>query len=129
MEGMALELLEYVIRREIRPDKRPPVWLKRAVERIEDCCAEPVMIREIAKAAGVHPIHLARSFRRFFNCSPAEYLRQCRIRRASTLLLKSDLPISEVALDSGFSDQTHFTRSFKRITGFTPCTFRKLFAR
>jgi AraC family transcriptional regulator len=85
-----------------------------------------VSVAEIAAAVGVHPLHLARTFRRFFNCSPGEYLRKCRIQLAANLLLGSKKTLAEIALISGFADQSQFTRSFRQYTGNTPANFRRV---
>jgi AraC family transcriptional regulator len=127
MEGMALELLAHAARRETRPGKTPPAWLRLAYELIHDRCAEAVTVGEIAKTVGVHPFHLTRTFRKFFHCSPGEYLRRCRLRTASELLRHSQTSLAEIALQCGFSDQSQFTKSFKRNSGMTPGEFRRLF--
>jgi AraC family transcriptional regulator len=127
MEGMAFELLAYTLRREMRPTRERPRWLRMAHELMRDRCGEHITISEIAKSVGVHPFHLSRTFREFYRCSPGEFLRSCRIETASDLLKGSDLPLAEVALQSGFSDQSQFTKSFKRKTGMTPREFRNLF--
>jgi AraC family transcriptional regulator len=90
---------------------------------IHDRCTANVTIRELAAIAGVHPIHLARVFRRSFACSPGEYLRRCRIEKLRELLLR-DLPLAEVALEAGFNDQSAMTTAFRRATGMTPHAFR-----
>lgn len=125
LEAMANELLVFAARSLDKSDK-PPAWLKRAHELIKDVCAESITIGEIAATAGVHPLHLARTFRRFFNCSPGEYLRKCRIELASDLLLNSKKTLAEIALISGFADQSQFTQSFKQNTGITPAKFRQI---
>jgi AraC family transcriptional regulator len=125
LEAMANELLAYSARGLDKSDK-PPSWLKSAHELIKDGCAESITIAEIAATVGVHPLHLARTFRRFFNCSPGEYLRKCRIESASDLLLNSKKTLAEIALISGFADQSQFTQSFKQSTGITPAKFRQL---
>lgn len=76
----------------------------------------------------VHPVHLARVFRSRFQCSPIEYLRQCRVSRSMRLLATTCLPICQVALECGFYDQSHLTRSFLRVTGTTPGRFRSTMA-
>lgn len=124
LEAMANELLVYAARNLVESDK-PPGWLKLAHELLNDRCGEKVSVAEVAAAVGVHPLHLARTFRRFFHCSPGEYLRKCRIRLASSLLLDSKKTLAEIALVSGFADQSQFTRSFKQHTGNTPANFRR----
>jgi AraC family transcriptional regulator len=125
LEGMANELLVFAARSLDKPDK-PPGWLKTARELIKDCCTESITIAETAATVGVHPLHLARTFRRFFNCSPGEYLRKCRIELASNLLLNSKKTLAEIALISGFADQSQFTQSFKQSAGITPAKFRQI---
>lgn len=126
LEGMTNELLAYVIRRVEKEEKDFPKWLELARELLHDRCTEQITISEIAKTVGVHPLHLNRTFRKFFRCSPGEYLRRCRIEFASRLLTNSETPLAEIALVSGFSDQSQFTKSFKIYSGITPGKFRRI---
>lgn len=125
LDAMATELLVYSARNLERSEK-PPAWLRKAYELINDCCTESITIAEIAASVGVHSMHLARTFRRFFNCSPAEYLRKCRVELAANLLLNSEKTIVDIALTTGFTDQSQFTQSFKKSTGITPAKFRQM---
>jgi AraC family transcriptional regulator len=125
LDGMANELLVYSARG-LDQSEKAPAWLKSAHELIKDCCTGSITVAEIARTVGVHPLHLARTFRRFFGCSPGEYLRKCRIELASDLLLNSKAALAEIALLSGFADQSQFTRSFKQSTGITPAKFREI---
>ncbi|HET6701301.1 MAG TPA: helix-turn-helix transcriptional regulator, partial [Gemmatimonadaceae bacterium] len=79
-----------------------------------------VRVREIAARAGVHPVYLARRFRRFFGSSVVSYLQRGRVTRAADLIASSSLPLSTVAFEAGFADQSHLNRSFRAGTGFTP---------
>jgi len=126
LDALANELLVYAARSLSQSGAPAPAWLKSAYELINDRCAEEITVAEIAAAVGVHPLHLARTFRRFFGCSPGEFLRKCRINRASNLLLDRKKTLVEIALTSGFSDQSQFTRSFKQSTGMTPGKFRQV---
>ena len=125
LEGIASELLVYAAR-SLDKSNKPPTWLKEARELLNDRCNEDIKIADIAEEVGVHQLHLARTFRRFFGCSPGEYLRRCRIELASNLLLNSKTSLSEIALISGFPDQSSFTRTFKQHTGVTPAEFRRM---
>jgi len=122
-EGFCWELLAAA-----QPDDRPqrvaPPWLWTARELLRDQAAEALELSTIATAVRVHPIHLTRTFRRFFNCTPGEYLRRCRLERATDLLRSSPLPLTEIALNSGFTDQSHFTRTFRRAFGIAPGAYR-----
>jgi AraC family transcriptional regulator len=87
----------------------------------------PPRLNEIAAAVDIHPTHLARVFRQFEHCTVGDYIRQLRIEFARERILKSNEPLVQIALAAGFADQTHFTRSFKRITGMAPTEFRSIF--
>jgi AraC family transcriptional regulator len=85
----------------------------------------PLRVEEIARAAGVHPVHLARLFRRRYGCSLSRFVRRERIADALSRLRRGGESLAEIALSHGFSDQSHFTREFGRETGLAPRTFRR----
>jgi len=80
----------------------------------------------LAAMVNVHPVHLARSFRRFQGCTISDYVRQLRVDNARRKMMSGNVRLVDIALSSGFSDQSHFSRSFKRVTGMTPTEFRKI---
>lgn len=124
-EGITLEMLGYLARKKnINLEKRAPKWLSRVLERLNEEFTENLSTEELAAEAKVHPVHLASVFRRFQHQTIGEYVQKLRINYASELLLKKDLPLVEIAYSSGFSDQSHFTRIFKRVVGITPGAFR-----
>lgn len=124
-EGLCLELLAGVARRPERGARLPPPWLGTARELLRDRCADDLTIADVARAAGVHPIHLARTFRRFFGCAPAAYLRRCRLERAAALLRDGSRSLAEIALECGFADQSHFTKSFREAFRVAPGAYRR----
>ena len=97
----------------------------RATELIDDGFSGPIEIGQIAKQVGLSVSQLNRRFRTVYQMSPSEYLQRVRVHEASRLLADTDWPISEVALDTGFYDQAHLTRTFRRWMGMTPSGFRK----
>ena len=124
LEGLALELVAETARAaRARSESRAPRWLEAAIQCLDAAEATP-SLTELAAASRVHPSHLARTFRRFLRCTPAEYLRRRRIEQARRALLETDRPLGEIALDAGFCDQSHFTRAFRRATGATPGAYR-----
>ena len=128
LESISTELLIAASRRDKRKAERnPPVWLGRLKDFLRENFSEPPGLNELAKAVDVHPTHLARVFRQFERCTVGDYIREVRIDYARRRLLESNEPLIEIALAAGFADQTHFTRSFKRVTGMTPTEFRRLF--
>lgn len=104
---------------------RPPAWLAVARETIVTRFDEPLSVGDLADAAGVHPVHLIRSFRRFFGRTPGGYLRERRLGAASDLLRSTDLPVVEIALRTGFADQSHLTRAFRQEYALPPAAFRR----
>jgi AraC family transcriptional regulator len=125
-EALCLELLARTSRSFDRERPRSPGWLRRARELLHDACGEEEMsIAGIAAAVGVHPVHLARTFRHHFRCTPGEYLRRCRLEKAAALLAGGSKPLAEVALESGFADQSHLAKAFKRAYGVTPSAYRR----
>jgi AraC family transcriptional regulator len=125
LEGLGLELLGLLSETQERT-RAPiaPTWLLRAKEMIEDCAASDLSVAQLALCSGVHPVYLARAYRRYFGCSPGEYLRRCRLLRVQGLLSRTDLPLTEIALQCGFSDQSQMTRSFSKSFGTPPARYR-----
>ena len=126
LESLALELFGMLA--EVSTSRNgAPGWLRQACDLIEDRSNEPVRVAEIAKAVAVHPFHLTRTFRRFLNCTTGEYLRGCRLSRVAGLLRNTRTPLSAIAYQTGFPDQSHMTHSFRRQTGYTPAAYRSAF--
>ncbi len=104
--------------------RRFPQWLERVRNILEQRFAEPYKLSEIAAEAGVHPVHLAREFRKHYGTSVGEYLRRVRIEYACRELMDSNVAVTNIALAAGFADQSHFSRTFKRLCGTTPGRYR-----
>jgi AraC family transcriptional regulator len=131
IEALALEMAVETGRRVQRLDpssggggKEPPPWLAQVTDLLHDRMAEPLSLADIAGSVGVHPVHLARVFRRHHRCTVGEYVRGLRVGLACRRLTHSSASLSEIALAAGFPDQSHFSRVFKRVTGLTPGKFR-----
>ena len=128
LESLLTELLIEASRRELPlKEHNPPRWLARVREFLHENFITPPSLGELALAADVHPTHLARVFRRFEGCTVGDYVRKIRIEEACRKILASNEPLVDIALDAGFADQTHFTRSFRRVAGMTPTEFRNTF--
>jgi AraC-like DNA-binding protein len=85
-----------------------------------------ITVRELASACTLSASHYARCFRRSFGISVHQRLIKLRIERAKELLSKTDKPLSEIALLSGFCDQAAFARTFRRIERNTPSNWRRV---
>ena len=79
----------------------------------------------IAKAAGVSTARLNSEFRRTMNLAPYQYVLNARVKRANYLLISTELPLAEIAVQCGFSNQQHMTRMVRRMTGRTPGANRR----
>ena len=106
-----------------RWDDRPPQHLQRAAELMQDDSASPLSLSQLSAVAGLTPSHFVRAFSQHYGMTPHAYLLDRRIRHARTLL-KQGQPLAEVALASGFADQAHFQRQFKRRVAATPGQYR-----
>lgn len=126
IEGLALELAAEFARTFSRVKAPiPPRWLRHAREMIDAYYVTRLTLHHIAGVVGVHPVHLAREFRRYFGLTVGCYIRQQRIDQACRDLKRDGAPLAEIALSVGFSSQSHFTRAFKMVTGTTPSSFRR----
>ena len=128
MEGLVLELMVETSRRATgSTERRPPHWLEQLGQLLRARFAENVTLQELAAAVGVHEVHLARVFRKFHGCTVGEYVRQLRIEYASRQLSTTDDGLADIACAAGFSDQSHFSRTFKSHTVMLPTEFRAIF--
>jgi len=114
----------------VTPDDDEPgpaaPWLLRTKEHMDDAPADAPSVAALAADADVHPVSLARAFRRAFGVAPSTYRRRLRVRRAADLLASSDAPAVQVALDTGFADQSHMCRDVRAELGLTPGQLRAL---
>lgn len=124
LEGLALELMGRALRSCRRPEASPPRTLRLAHQLIHDRFGEPLTVAEIARSVGSHPVYLVRAFREHYGVTVGEYLRRLRVEFACRQMSGTDAPLSRIAADAGFYDQSHFTRTFKRLTGMTPTEYR-----
>jgi AraC family transcriptional regulator len=86
---------------------------------MNDCWDEEMKLDDLAEVAGVHRVTVSKAFGKYFGCSFGEYRRRLRIER-SFPMIRAKKSLTDVALDCGFFDQSHFTRTFKNLTGFSP---------
>jgi len=127
IESRAVALAFSIVKFSIRAP-RDLRSLQRAREYVHAHFSENLTLARVARAAGVHPVYLGQIFRKQFGETLGEYLNRIRVRAAAGLLANSDVPLSSIAVDLGFYDQSHFTRVFRHVTGATPGTFRGEYA-
>lgn len=104
--------------------KAVPRWMRRVRECLHQSVLRP-SLDSLAAVAGVHAVHLARTFREVHGCTVGEYYRSLRIDRAIALLQQGQRSLGAIASECGFSDQSHLSREIKRATGASPAKFAK----
>jgi AraC-like DNA-binding protein len=124
VEGLMLEIAAAAQERDLSPAGKAPTWLRLAVDALRSHYRGQLPLGTLARWAGVHPVHLARVFRKHYGCTVGGYARKLRVDAACDQLTKSDLPISRIALDVGFASQAHLSRHFKAQTGISPAKYR-----
>lgn len=103
-----------------------PSQRRRIIDLVESSLDENLNIKDMADTVGLSQFHFSRQFKTEFGYAPHAYVLRRRISRAKEMLRQGDVPLKVVALDCGFSDQSHFSRSFRKATGLTPGKFREL---
>jgi AraC-like DNA-binding protein len=126
-EHLLLDVYQKFLRQKARA-KKVPAWAKELKEIIQDQIDTnlTLSLREISQSLNVHPAYLSREFSKYFNdLTFGDYIRKLRIEKATTLLNDSKYSLAEIAYLTGFSDQSHFTRIFKKYTGKSPAAYKK----
>jgi AraC family transcriptional regulator len=127
VEGLALEIIAEASRCSLKePGRTVPYWIEQVRAILREQLDERPSLVTLAESVDVHPVHLAREFRRFYRCTIGEYVRQSRIEFACHQISTSDSSLSDIALAAGFFDHSHFARTFKTHMGMTPNQYRTL---
>lgn len=112
-------------RQMLRGDGQENGPLTAALRLIDGAYGRDLSLAEMARHAGVTPQHLCRLFRRRMRMSPVEYLTQRRVQAAQTLIRTGDLPLAEIARQTGFASPGYFSTVFRRCVGMTPGDYRR----
>jgi len=126
MENVLLQVFNKFMSNKVG-SKKPPSWAEKLKEIIQDQIDTnfSLNLKEISKAVNINPDYLSREFSKYFDSlSFGEYIRKLRVDKSIELLHAGKYSQSEIAYLTGFSDQSHFIRIFKRHTGMTPSFFK-----
>lgn len=126
IHNLSLEILGQLLFTEATAKTPRPLWVGKLEEILRSGYSEQVSLAELSRELSIHPVHLSRSFPRYFHCTLGEYVRNVRIERSLAFMPDKNLSLTEIASKCGFADQSHFLRSFKQIMDVTPSTYRKL---
>ena len=127
IENLLLDAYKKFLKQE-SGSRKIPAWAKELKEIIQDQIDTNLTLnlRQVSQSLNVHPAYLSREFSKYFdNLSFGDYIRKLRIEKAKELLSDPSLSSGEIAYLTGFSDQSHFNRIFKKHTGNTPSEYRK----
>ena len=94
--------------------------LQQTIDYIHTHLDRELSIEQIAQVIHISPTYFASLFKRTTGISPHQYVIRQRVKRAKVMLTKTELTIADIALQVGFSSQSHLTQQFKRFTGMTP---------
>jgi AraC-like DNA-binding protein len=129
VENLLLDVYNKFLKAPNAASKKVPAWAKELKELIQDQIDTSFAfdLKEMSSTLKVHPSYLSREFSKYFdNLSFGEYIRKLRIDKAVELIEASEHSLTEIAYLTGFSDQSHFTRIFKKHTGKNPSAFKKM---
>ncbi|SFT02406.1 AraC-type DNA-binding protein [Zhouia amylolytica] len=117
-----IDTLEHAVNKQ---NEKQPKWTQKILEIIHEQPALCISLTDLALELNIHPVHLFRQFPKYFNSSLGNYIKTIKLNKALFLIMNKERSMTEVALESGFYDQSHFTNSFKQIYNTTPLAFRK----
>jgi len=99
--------------------------LQKAMEYAEKHCTEKINLTKLAEIAAYEKTYFSKIFKKVFYCSPLDFILRCKINKARFLIETSEFKISTIARETGFKDEFHFSKTFKKITGESPRDYRK----
>ena len=128
-DGLSLSLIIDVLKlTKTAPRRRSalaPWQLRRVTDFIEANCLRNIRLEELASLTGLSPSHFSHSFKASTGMAPHQWQMNARLDRAKQLLESRDQPLTTIAVETGFSDQAHFTRVFRKHLGTTPARWQK----
>jgi AraC-like DNA-binding protein len=125
-ENLLLDVFNNYLKSKPGSKRKIPAWAQDLKEIIQDHIDTNLSLKEISKGLEINPSYLSREFSKYFeDMTFGEYIRKHRIEKATELMQSSSYSLTEIAYLTGFSDQSHFTRIFKKHTGKNPSSYRK----
>ena len=125
VESLLAELLAQAAHIPTETFHDAPPWLARVVDKLQVEYRNRLTLDDLSREAGVHPVHLSRVFRKCTGEGIGDFVHRLRIRAACEQMLRRDRTLADISFSTGYADQSHFTRAFRKITGRSPAKFRK----
>lgn len=126
IESLLFELSGWAAGESARLDENVPEWLATVETALHEDFERRLNLHHLAALAAVHPTHLARTFRRVHGRSVGDYVTGLRMQRVCRALTETDAPLTDIAADAGYVDQSHLTRVFRELIGTPPARYRRL---
>ena len=124
VEQVLIQVFEKYLKQ--KRSNKTPAWVKELKDIIQDQIDTNITLKQLSKDLDINPAYLSREFSKHFNdLSFGDYIRKLRIEKAIEYLSSSDYSLTKIAYLTGFSDQSHFSRIFKKHTGQNPLSYRK----
>jgi AraC family transcriptional regulator len=101
-------------------------WVNKMEQILRSNWDKHLSLKNLSASLNIHPVTISRQFHKYYHCTLGEYVRKLKIEKALTLIKTSTQSLTGIAFECGFADQSHFTRTFKRLTGFLPHVYQKL---
>lgn len=128
IEGQVLALLTTVARRGPTRSERTPQWLRRSISRIRAEYHTSLTVAELAGEVHIHPVHFGRVFQKHSGYTVHGFIASLRVKEACDLI-DDGMSLAQVAATTGFADQSHLCRTFRRFMGLAPAEYRKQFGK
>jgi AraC family transcriptional regulator len=107
--------------------RRSPVWWAHKIrEYIDRHITDRVLTSDLGALVGLSETHFFRSFKRAFGVPPHAFMLRRRLQLAARYMLETDAPLSDIALQCGFTDQAHLSNRFREATGMSPGAWRRV---
>ncbi|SEW00346.1 transcriptional regulator, AraC family [Chitinophaga sp. YR573] len=100
-------------------------WSSLLKEYLHEKWNTPFSLSELSEEVQIHPVNISKYFSRYFNCTLGEYIRRIKIEKSLPLIRNKKYSLTEIAYECGFTDQSHFTKTFRNITGMLPKDYRQ----
>jgi len=126
IQTLLLETLAKMLREnQVKSNKRP-TWVSEVNQILNDQFLDNLTLEYLSKTLNIHPVHLSRDFSKYFSSTLVDYIRKLKVQKSLQLITEKSKDLTSIALECGFSDQSHFTRSFKQVNGINPSEYRKI---
>ncbi|MEM9721724.1 MAG: helix-turn-helix transcriptional regulator [Bacteroidota bacterium] len=121
-ELLVCELCDNIEKEKIYSLEKHPSWLASFIEIIHHS-NEPFNLTSLSQQLGIHAGHLSRAIPQYFDTTLGDYIRQVKVKKALEFMISTNKSLFDISYECGFSDQSHFSRTFKRYMGMTPRAF------